>query len=165
MDNTLFLIILIVLLLILIFLAAVLILLIRPRKPEVPDDIQKLLVSLSQALPKLPDDVFRKLTASLNVPTGKLHELLATYQLVQYDRIFFLGEPVDFVGIKYGTGIDFIEIKSGKSRLSSDEKKLKELIDTQKVNYVLLSLEKVGIAEPINIDGIGSDDQSGNNTL
>ncbi len=123
--------------------AVIVILLTRPRTVEVPTEIRK-------TLENLPSNVVRSLTASLAVPTGKLHELLATYELIQYDRIFYLGEPIDFVGIKYGEAVDFIEVKSGKSKLSGDEKKLRELVEAKQVRYVLLKLEKVGLAEAID---------------
>jgi len=35
--------------------------------------------------------------------------------------------------------------------LTEDEKKLKELIEARQVNYVPLSVEKVGIAEEVDI--------------
>ncbi len=52
----------------------------------------------------------------------------------------FIGKPVDFVVFK---GMDdkaiseivFVEVKSGKSRLSSQEKKLKEAVDKKKVKW------------------------------
>ena len=82
---------------------------------------------------------------------------MATFELTQYDRLFYLGEPIDFVGIKYGEGIDFIEVKTGKARLSEDEKKLKELIDSKMVFYVPLSVQRIGIAEEVDTQEIGEE--------
>ena len=59
------------------------------------------------------------------------------------------------MGIKYDEGIDFIEVKTGKARLSPDEVKLKDLIECKMVNYVPLSVQKIGIAEEIDTGEAG----------
>ena len=145
-----------------ILLAVILVLILRPRKVEVPaireleDKLRFTLASaesvreIQDTLDELPHDVLESITRSQGARSGKLHELLATLELTKYDRLFYLGEPVDFVGVKYGEGIDFIEVKSGRSRLSDDERKLKELIDTKMVNYVPLSVQRIGIADHID---------------
>ncbi len=145
-----------------VLLVVILILILRPRKVQVPaiEELEsKLRFALASAesvkeiqdiLEDLPHDVLESITRSLGKRTGKLNELLATFELTQYDRLFYLGEPVDFVGVKYGEGIDFIEVKTGKARLSEDEQKLKELVDGKMVNYVPLSVQRIGIAEHID---------------
>ena len=145
-----------------VLLVIILVLALRPRKVQVPaiEELEsKLRFALASAesvrdiqnmLVGLPHDVLESITRSLGARTGKLNELLATLELTQYDRLFYLGEPIDFVGVKYGEGIDFIEVKTGKARLSEDEKKLKELIDTKRVYYVPLAVQRIGIAEQID---------------
>jgi predicted Holliday junction resolvase-like endonuclease len=145
-----------------ILLVIILVLLFRPRKVEMPAIAElesKLKFALASAvsvkeiqdaLDDLPHDLLESITRSLGKRTGKLNELLATFELTQYDRLFYLGEPIDFVGVKYGEGVDFIEVKTGKARLTEDEKKLKDLIDSKLVNYVPLSVNKIGIAEHID---------------
>jgi predicted Holliday junction resolvase-like endonuclease len=140
-------------------LAVIVVLALRPRRVEFPDIEsmeQKLLFALASQtsvrelqdiLRDLPRDVMQSITGSLSKRTGKLNELLATLELTHYDRLFYLGEPIDFVGIKYDDGIDFIEVKTGKFRLSDDEKKLRELIEAGRVNYVPLTVKRIGIAE------------------
>jgi predicted Holliday junction resolvase-like endonuclease len=147
-----------------ILLVVILVLLFRPRKVEVPaiDELEaKLRFALASAasvkeiqdaLAGLPHDVLESITRSLGQRTGKLNELLATFELTKYDRLFYLGEPVDFVGINYNEGIDFIEVKTGKSSLTEDEKRLKDLIELKMVNYVPLSVQKIGIAEEIDTE-------------
>ena len=143
-------------------LAIILALALRPRKVELPD-IESLAEKLRFALASeasvreiqdmlrsLPHDVLESITRSLGKRTGRLNELLATFELTQYDRLFYLGEPIDFVGIKYDEGVDFIEVKTGKFRLTEDEKKLRELIEAGRVNYVPLSVERIGIAEEVD---------------
>ena len=148
-------------------LVVILALIFRPRKVEVPaiEELEsKLRFALASAasvkeiqdmLEDLPHDVLESITHSLGQRTGKLNELLATFELTKYDRLFYLGEPIDFVGVKYGEGVVFIEVKTGKARLTEDEKKLKELIDAKLVNYVHLSVQKIGIAE--HIDTVSQD--------
>lgn len=145
-----------------ILLVIILVLIFRPRRVEVPaiDELEnKLRFALASAtsvkeiqdtLDSLPRDLLQSITRSLGTRTGKLHELMATFELTHYDRLFYVGEPIDFVGVKYGEGIDFIEVKSGKARLSEDELKLRELIDAKLVNYVPLSVQRIGIAEHID---------------
>ena len=142
-------------------LAVIVVLALKPRRVEIPDIAsmeQKLLFALASQtsikeiqdiLKGLPHDLVQSITGSLSKRTGKLNELMATFELTQYDRLFYLGEPIDFVGIKYDEGVDFIEVKTGKFRLTEDEKKLRELIEAGRVNYVPLTVERIGIAEEV----------------
>jgi len=150
-----------------VLLAVILVLILRPRKVEIPaiEELESKLrfalasaVSVKEiqdALEDLPHDLLESITRSLGKRTGKLNELLATFELTKYDRLFYLGEPVDFVGIKYDEGVDFIEVKTGKARLTEDEMKLKDLIDCKMVNYVPLSVQKIGIAEEVDTGEMG----------
>jgi len=145
-----------------VLLVVILVLILRPRKVEIPaiEELEsKLRFALASAasvreiqdaLEDLPHDLLESITHSLGRRTGKLNELLATFELTKYDRLFYLGEPVDFVGVKYDEGVDFIEVKTGKARLTEAELKLKDLIDCKMVNYVPLSVQKIGIAEEVD---------------
>jgi predicted Holliday junction resolvase-like endonuclease len=114
---------------------------------------------IQRILESLPRDVLKSITSSEAVRAGKLNELLATLELTHYDRLFYLGgEPVDFVGIKYGEGVDFIEVKTEKARLSPDEKELRDLIECKMVNYVPLSVKRISVAEEVGTKG--GDDES-----
>lgn len=148
--------------LVVLLLVIIIVLLLRPRKVELPQ-IQELEQKLRFALASeasvrevqsdlrnLPNQLLVSITRSLGKRTGKLNELMATFELTQYDRLFYLGDPVDFVGIKYDEGVDFIEVKTGRFRLTEDEKKLKELIEHGKVNYVPLTVERIVIAEEVD---------------
>jgi predicted Holliday junction resolvase-like endonuclease len=105
---------------------------------------------IQRILESLPRDVLKSITSSEAVRAGKLNELLATLELTHYDRLFYLGgNPVDFVGIKYGEGVDFIEVKTEKAALSPAEKELRDLIECKMVNYVPLSVKRIGIAEEV----------------
>ena len=142
-------------------LIAVVVLASRPRLrlPDIEGLEQKLLYALaSQAsvreireiLDDLPRDVVQSIIASTSKRSGKLNELLAALEMTKYDRLFYLGSPIDFVGVKYDVGVDFIEVKSGRARYTEDEKKLRELIEEKRVNYVPLKVERIGIAEEVD---------------
>ena len=149
-----------------VLLVIIFVLILVPRKVKIPaiEELESKLrfalasaasvKEIQDALEDLPHDVLESITRSLGKRTGKLNELLATFELTQYDRLFYLGEPVDFVGIKYGESVDFIEVKTGKARLSEDEQKLKELVDAKMVNYVPLSVQRIGIAEEVDTEDI-----------
>ena len=151
-----------------ILLMVILVLIFKPRKIEVPaiEELEsKLRFALASAasvkeiqdtLEGLPHDLLESITRSQGTRSGKLHELMATLELTKYDRLFYLGEPVDFVGIKYGEGIDFIEVKTGKASLSPAEKELKDLIECKMVNYVPLYVQRIGIAEEVDTGEIES---------
>ena len=150
-----------------VLLVVILVLILRPRKIEIPaiEELESKLrfalasaasvKEIQDALEDLPHDLLESITHSLGRRTGKLNELLATFELTKYDRLFYLGEPVDFVGVKYDEGVDFIEVKTGKARLTEDEMKLKDLIDCKMVNYVPLSVQRIGIAEEVDTGEMG----------
>ncbi len=154
-----------------ILLAIVLVLIFRPRKVELPaiEELEaKLKFALASAesvreiqnlLEDMPRDVLASITRSLGTRTGKLNELLATLELTKYDRLFYLGDPVDFVGVKYGEGVDFIEVKTGRARLTEDERKLKELIDSKMVSYIPLSVQRIRIVDEIDTDPKGDEEE------
>jgi len=152
-------------------LAVILVLLFRLRKApatDIDELANRLRFALASAdsvreiqriLESLPHDVLKSITSSEAVRAGKLNELLATLELTQYDRLFYLGgNPVDFVGIKYGQGVDFIEVKTEKAALSPAEKELKDLIECKMVNYVPLSVQRIGIAEEVDTKPEGIDE-------
>jgi predicted Holliday junction resolvase-like endonuclease len=148
-----------------VLLAIVLALLVRGRKPAGPSTEEleaKLRFALASAdsvkelrgmLEELPRDVLSSITHSQATRSGKLNELLATLELTKYDRLFYLGTPIDFIGIDYERGIDFIEVKSGRAQFSQDEIKLKDLVECKMVNYVPLSVQRIRIAEEVERDG------------
>jgi hypothetical protein len=123
-------------------LAVIVVLALRPRRIEVPDIEsmeQKLLFALAsqtsvreiqEILKDLPRDVMQSITGSLSKRTGKLNELLATLEMTKYDRLFYLESPIDFVGIKYDEGVDFIE----------------------RVYYVPLKVERIKIPDEIDTE-------------
>ena len=147
-----------------ILLLIILVLLFRGRKAESPDTAEleaKLKYALASSdsvkaiqdtLKDIPKDVLNSITRSQGTRSGKLNELLATLELAKYDRLIYLGSPIDFIGIDYARGIDFIEVKSGRAQFSEDEIKLKDLIELKMVNYVPLTVRRINIGEEVESD-------------
>ena len=149
-----------------VLLVILLVLIFRPRKIEVTaiEELEaKLRFALASAdsvreihdlLEDLPRDVLTSITRSTGTRSGKLHELMATLEMTKYDRLFYIGAPIDFIGIDYEKGIDFIEVKSGKARFTEDEIKLKDLVECKMVNYLSLNVNRINIAEEIDTEEI-----------
>ena len=104
---------------------------------EIPTD----LIELYKQVQTLPLKVLQTIQGSINPQKGKMAELLTYAELrYDYDRIIPLGWPIDFVGIKNGERIDFIEVKSGGSLLTEDEKHIKKLIANGQVYFRLIKV-------------------------
>lgn len=93
-----------------------------------------------QRLPKIRKEAIQKSRAVLS---GLLSEQLAPY-LPDFPfkptEARFIGKPIDFIVFE---GLDehnpqrivFVEVKSGKSTLSKEERKIKDLIKSRKVSW------------------------------
>ena len=89
---------------------------------------------------KLREDAIKKSRAVLG---GKFTEQLAPYLPgFKYDptEARFLGTPIDFIVFKgmaesEPEEIVFVEVKTGKSKLSEREKKLRETIENKRVRW------------------------------
>ena len=120
------------------------------RKPQ---DIPSDLIDLYKGLQELPARVLQVIQGSINPQKGKMAELLTYAELrYDYDRIIPLGWPIDFIGIKNGERIDFIEVKSGISYLLTEEEKhIKNLIATGRVNFRLIKVTEEEIHRFITV--------------
>jgi len=109
------------------------------RKPQ---DIPTDLIDLYRGIQDLPTQVLQVIQGSINPQKGRMAELLTYAELrYDYDRVIPLGWPIDFIGIKNGDRIDFIEVKSGISHLLTDEEKhIKNLIAKGSVNFRLIKV-------------------------
>ncbi|MFT4313027.1 MAG: Holliday junction resolvase-like protein [Candidatus Woesearchaeota archaeon] len=85
----------------------------------------------------------KRLKASRAIIGGQVSEQLAPF-LPNFpfkpSECVFVGKPTDFIVFhgadeKCITKITFVEVKSGKSRLSQQEKHLREAIDAKNVEY------------------------------
>ena len=74
---------------------------------------------------------------------GQFSEQLAPYLLdfpYSPSEVRFIGKPIDFVVFKGADGknieeVIFVEVKSGKSKINSHEKNLKNAIENKKVRW------------------------------
>lgn len=108
------------------------------KASDIPTD----LIDLYKGLQELPLRVLQTIQGSINPQKGKMAELLTYAELrYDYDRIIPLGWPIDFIGIKNGDRIDFIEVKSGQTHiLTEEEKHIKNLIAAGRVNFRLIKV-------------------------
>ena len=53
------------------------------------------------------------------------------------EKVTFLGAPLDFIAFD-SDAIRFIEIKTGKSQLNANQKRIKKLIDQKKIEFIEL---------------------------
>lgn len=103
-------------------------------------DIKALCDSMESTIPR---SVLSTITSAANPRKGKLGELIALCELTgKYKMLIPLGQPVDFIGIT-DDSIDFIEVKTGKSRLTENEKSIKRIVESKSVNFVSVSTDVV----------------------
>lgn len=116
---------------------------------NVPQD----LIDLYRQVDGLPLKILQTIQGSINPQKGKMAELLTYAELrYDYDRIIPLGWPIDFIGIKNNERIDFIEVKSGISYLLTEEEKhIKNLIATGRVNFRLIKVTEEEIHKFITV--------------
>jgi predicted Holliday junction resolvase-like endonuclease len=88
----------------------------------------------------------RKDTATRQRSTikGDISEIIAPWSMNTVDSVKelkFLGNPIDFVGFKGLDGegdidIKFIEVKSGKSRLNKNQRRIRDAVDAKRIEWV-----------------------------
>lgn len=117
-------------------------------RTDIPTD----LIDLYKGVQDLPARVLQVIQGSISPQKGRMAELLTYAELrYDYDRIIPLGQPIDFIGIKNGERIDFIEVKSGISHiLTEEEKHIKNLIASGRVNFRLIKVSEEDISKFIS---------------
>ena len=104
---------------------------------------------MSEVLKKEQEDRKKSQDKSRAVLKGQISEQFAPFNIdfpVNSSECSFLGKPIDFIAFK---GLDnrvieeiiFIEVKTGKSKLSSMQKSLKEAIENKKVRFETVRIE------------------------
>ena len=75
---------------------------------------------------------------------GQISEVLAPWSIESVNSVkelSFLGSPIDFVGFKGLDGegeidIKFIEVKSGKSRLNKNQRRIRDAVSAKRIEWV-----------------------------
>ena len=75
---------------------------------------------------------------------GQISEVLAPWSIESVNSVKelnFLGSPIDFVGFKGLDGEDeieikFIEVKSGKSRLNKNQRRIRDAVVAKRIEWV-----------------------------
>jgi predicted Holliday junction resolvase-like endonuclease len=94
----------------------------------------------------------RKDTAARQRSTikGDISEIIAPWSMNTVDSVKelkFLGNPIDFVGFKGLDGegdidLKFIEVKSGKSRLNKNQRRIRDAVDAKRIEWVEVRIKE-----------------------
>ncbi len=84
---------------------------------------------------------------------GQISEVLAPWSIESVNSVkelSFLGSPIDFVGFKGLDGegeidIKFIEVKSGKSRLNKNQRRIRDAVAAKRIEWVEVRVENTQI--------------------
>ena len=97
----------------------------------------------------------RKDTAARQRSTikGDISEIIAPWSLKSVNSVKelnFMGSPIDFVGFKGLDGdgeieIKFIEIKSGKSKLNKNQRRIRDAVIAKRVEWIEARVKEVEI--------------------
>ena len=79
-----------------------------------------------------------------SVIKGQISEVLAPWSIESVNSVKelnFLGSPIDFIGFKGLDGegdidIKFIEVKSGKSRLNKNQRRIRDAVAANRIEWV-----------------------------
>jgi len=88
---------------------------------------------------------------------GDISEIIAPWSMNAVDSVKelkFLGNPIDFVGFKGLDGeeeieIKFIEVKSGKSRLNKNQRRIRDAVIAKRIEWVEVRIKEIEIEEKI----------------
>lgn len=118
----------------------------RRNVKTIDSDVKKLRQVVEDLSGDMSSTMVRQFRAALKGIKGELGEWVVAQQIQgEYDRLVYIGgaKPIDFLGIS-SNGVDFIEVKAGKSgNLSKSEKLLQQHIQAGRVHYRLIHLEGV----------------------
>tara|TARA_B100000683_G_scaffold182462_1_gene175752 strand:+ start:9601 stop:10059 length:459 start_codon:yes stop_codon:yes gene_type:complete len=88
---------------------------------------------------------------------GQITETIAPWSMTVVDSVSelnFLGNPIDFIGFKGLDGNDdidikFIEVKSGKSNLSTKQRRIRDAVKAKRIEWVEVRISEIQIEEKI----------------
>ena len=88
---------------------------------------------------------------------GQITETIAPWSMTVVNSVSelnFLGNPIDFIGFKGLDGdgdidIKFIEVKSGKSKLNTNQRRIRDAVKEKRIYCVELRISEIQIEEKI----------------
>ena len=88
---------------------------------------------------------------------GQITETIAPWSMTVVNSVSelnFLGNPIDFIGFKGMDGdgdvdIKFIEVKSGKSKLSTKQRRIRDAVKAKRIEWVEVRISEIQIEEKI----------------
>ena len=88
---------------------------------------------------------------------GQITETIAPWSMTVVNSVSelnFLGNPIDFIGFKGMDGdgdvdIKFIEVKSGKSKLSTKQRRIRDAVQAKRIEWVEVRISEIQIEERI----------------
>ena len=86
---------------------------------------------------------------------GQISETLAPWSMDcvnSVKELNFLGNPIDFIGFKGLDGEDeveikFIEVKSGKSKLNKNQRRVRDAVKAKRIEWVDVRINEIQIEE------------------
>jgi predicted Holliday junction resolvase-like endonuclease len=102
---------------------------------------------LQETIQSLPNQVLKSIQGNLNTLKGTVAEHISYLQLkATYDRLITFGSISDFIGIKFPANGDagivhFIDIKSGKARLSKDQALFRQIIEARNIGFITIKVD------------------------
>ena len=88
---------------------------------------------------------------------GQISETLAPWSMTVVDSVSelnFLGNPIDFIGFqgldgKGEVNVKFIEVKSGKSKLNSNQRRVRDAVTAKRIEWVEVRITDIPIEEKV----------------
>ena len=88
---------------------------------------------------------------------GQISETLAPWSMTIVDSVSelnFLGNPIDFIGFKGLDGkgdveIKFIEVKSGNSKLNSNQRRVRDAVIAKRIEWAEVRISEIPLKEKL----------------
>jgi len=92
-----------------------------------------------------------------SVLKGQISETIAPWSIKAVNSVKelnFLGNPIDFLGFKGLDGdgeidIKFIEVKSGKSQLNKNQRRVRDAVKEKRVEWVEVRIKEIEVEEKV----------------
>ncbi|MAT48784.1 MAG: hypothetical protein CMA27_03020 [Euryarchaeota archaeon] len=96
-------------------------------------------------------------TRQRSVLKGQISETIAPWSIKAVNSVKelnFLGNPIDFLGFKGLDGdgdidIKFIEVKSGKSQLNKNQRRVRDAVKEKRVEWVEVRIKEIEVEEKV----------------